>query len=188
KLSEDRFLGFVVDITERKQKEQELVRAKQQAEESDRLKSAFLANMSHEIRTPMNGLLGFAELLKKPKLSGKEQQKYISIIERSGARMLNIINDIIDISKIESGQMNVNLKMSNIVNQVEYIYHFFKPEAEKKGLDFFIGNTTIDAEIIILTDREKLFAILSNLVKNAIKYSEEGSIEMGFETIGNSVV
>lgn len=85
-----------------KDTEQELVKAKEHAEESDRLKSAFLSNMSHEIRTPMNGILGFSGLLKEANLSGDEQKGYIGLIEKSGARMLNIINDIIDISKIES--------------------------------------------------------------------------------------
>ena len=83
--------------------------------------------MSHEIRTPMNGILGFASLLKEPNLTGDEQQNYIRIIEKSGARMLNIINDIVDISKIEAGLMEVNIKESNINDQIEYIYTFFKP-------------------------------------------------------------
>ncbi|MDO9633898.1 MAG: PAS domain S-box protein, partial [Paludibacter sp.] len=101
--------GAAQDITQRKFIEQELVKAKEKAEESDRLKSAFLANMSHEIRTPMNGILGFAGLLKEPKLSGEQQQNYIGIIEKSSARMLNIINDIVSISKIESGIMDIHL-------------------------------------------------------------------------------
>ncbi|NTW24892.1 MAG: PAS domain S-box protein, partial [Lentimicrobium sp.] len=101
--------GIIVNITELKQIEQELTKAKEHAEESDRLKSAFLANMSHEIRTPMNGILGFAELLKNQELTGDEQLKYIKIIEKSGDRMLNIINDIVDISKIEAGLMNMNV-------------------------------------------------------------------------------
>jgi PAS domain S-box-containing protein len=96
-------IGISSDVTERKRAEMELIKAK--AEENDRLKSAFLANMSHEIRTPMNGILGFTDLLKTLKLKGEEQQKYIGIIEKSGARMLNIINDIISISKIESSKL-----------------------------------------------------------------------------------
>ncbi|MFA5417338.1 MAG: ATP-binding protein, partial [Bacteroidales bacterium] len=169
------------DISSRIEIEKELIKAKVGAEESDRLKSAFLANMSHEIRTPMNGILGFASLLKEPNLSGEEQQKYIRIIEKSGARMLNIINDIISISKIESGLMEVNLSDSNINEQIEYIYTFFKPEIEGKGIQFKFKNQLPFGKAIISTDREKLFAILTNLVKNAIKYSEKGSIELGYD-------
>ncbi|MCB8998924.1 MAG: PAS domain S-box protein [Bacteroidales bacterium] len=121
------FLAVKEDITERIQKENELRAAKEKAEESDRLKSAFLANMSHEIRTPMNGILGFAELLNTPGLSLEKQQKYISVIEKSGNRMLNIINDIISISKIESGQMEIDLQETNINEQMEFICSFFKP-------------------------------------------------------------
>jgi signal transduction histidine kinase len=163
-----------------KQAEEELVNSKEKAEESDRLKSAFLANMSHEIRTPMNGILGFADLLKEPDLSGEQQQKYIRIIEKSGNRMLNIINDIIDISKIEAGLMNLEITESNINEQTEYIYTFFKPEIEAKGISLSNKNTLPGVEAIIKTDREKLFAILTNLVKNAIKYTYKGLIEFGY--------
>ena len=159
----------------------ELIEAKEKAEESDRLKSAFLANMSHEIRTPMNGILGFADLLKEPGLTGIEQQEYIKIIEKSGVRMLNIINNIVDISKIESGLMEVDIKESNINEQIEYIYNFFKPEVEAKGMQLFFKNTLPTKEAIILTDREKLYAIFTNLVKNSIKYSKNGYIEIGYE-------
>ena len=158
----------------------DLQQAKAKAEESDQLKSAFLANMSHEIRTPMNGILGFSSLLKSPHISGENQQKFIEIIEKSGNRMLNIINDIIDISKIEAGLMNVTIKASNINEQIEYIYTFFKPEIEAKGIQFSFKNTLPKQEAIIKTDREKLFAILTNLVKNAIKYTNKGSIEFGY--------
>ena len=122
---EQSFYMAITDITNHKQIQHELTLAKEHAEQSDRLKSAFLANMSHEIRTPMNGILGFAELLKSEGLRNDEVQEYISIIETSGARMLNIINDIVDISKIESGLMEINLMESNINEQVEYLYTFF---------------------------------------------------------------
>lgn len=173
--------GIIYDITERKKTEEELIRAKEKAEESDKLKSAFLANMSHEIRTPMNGILGFAQLLKEPKLTGEEQQNYISIIEKSGARMLNIINDIVDISKIESGQALVKLSESNINQQIEYIYTFFKPEAESKNLKLSYDNSLPDTDVEITTDKEKLYAILTNLVKNAIKFSYKGTINFGYK-------
>ena len=168
------------DITTEFYVKEELIKAKEHAEESDRLKSAFLANMSHEIRTPMNGILGFSKLLKERGLTGKQQQKYIDIIEKGGARMLNIINDIVNISKIESGQMEVNIQLSNINEQIEYIYTFFKPDIEGKGMQFSFLNSLPSKEAIIKTDREKVYAILTNLVKNAIKYSEKGSIELGY--------
>ena len=175
--------GIIRDISERKQVEKELIIAKEHAEESDRLKSAFLANMSHEIRTPMNGILGFADLLKNPDLSGEDQQNYIRIIEKSGDRMLNIINDIIDISKIEAGLMKIDIHESNINEQTEYIYTFFKPEVESKGMRLYLRNNLPANEATIKTDREKLFAILTNLVKNAIKYTDQGSIEFGYEKV-----
>jgi len=173
-------IGVATDITERLRKERELVLTKEKAEESDRLKSAFLANMSHEIRTPMNGILGFAGLLKEPDLTGEEQKKYISIIEKSGARMLNIINDIINISKVESGQMEIFVSETGINEQIEYIFTFFKVEVEQKGLQIFYKNQLPAKEAIIKTDREKILAILTNLVKNAIKFTHEGSIEIGY--------
>ncbi|PKP19708.1 MAG: hybrid sensor histidine kinase/response regulator [Bacteroidetes bacterium HGW-Bacteroidetes-20] len=165
---------------EKEKRAAELVIAKEHAEQSDRLKSAFLANMSHEIRTPMNGILGFANLLKEVDFIGKEQQEYIKIIEKSGVRMLNIINDIVDISKIESGLMEVNLKESNINEQIDYIYTFFKPEMDRKGIQFIYKKTLQDKDAVIITDREKIYAILTNLVKNSIKYTDEGSIEFGY--------
>ena len=176
-------LEAFMDISERKQYEQDIIIAKEHAEENDHLKSAFLANMSHEIRTPMNGILGFAGLLKEPNLNGEEQQKYIHIIEKSGARMLNIINDIIDISKIEAGLMEVDIKASNVNEQIEYIYTFFKPEVEDKGMQLFFKNSLAAKDALIETDREKIYAILTNLVKNAIKYSNEGSIEFGYTLV-----
>ncbi len=166
----------------------ELIEAKDEAEQHDKLKSAFLANMSHEIRTPMNGILGFAELLKRPNLSGEEHQKYINIIEKSGARMLNIINDIVDISKIESGLMDVDIQESNINEQIQYIYTFFKPEVEAKGMQLLIKNSLPSNEAFVKTDREKIYAILTNLVKNAIKYSDDGSIEFGYTIIEKAQV
>jgi PAS domain S-box-containing protein len=166
---------------------EQLLEAKERAEESDRLKSAFLANMSHEIRTPMNGILGFSELLKTPGLTGDEQQNYIRIIEKSGARMLNIINDIIDISKIEAGLMKIETGESDINEQIEYIYTFFKPEAEAKGMKLSFNKPLPAKEATIITDREKLYAILTNLVKNAIKYTQKGEIVVGYSKKGETL-
>ncbi len=158
----------------------ELIIAKEQAEQSDRLKSAFLANMSHEIRTPMNGILGFAQLLNEADLTGEERQEYIQIIEKSGKRMLNIINEIIDISKIEAGIVTLDLVETNINEQMEYIHDFFKPKVENKGITFSLNTPLQAQEALLKTDREKVDAILFNLVENAIKYTNEGSIEIGY--------
>jgi hypothetical protein len=168
------------DISEKKQLIHELIEAKEKAEESDRLKSAFLTNMSHEIRTPMNGILGFAGLLEDPALTGDEQREYISIIEKSGARMLNIINEIVDISRIESGLIEVNIQKSNINEQIEFVYDLLKLDAEEKGIGLSYKNALPTIEALINTDREKLYAILTNLVKNAIKYTDKGSVEFGY--------
>jgi CheY-like chemotaxis protein/nitrogen-specific signal transduction histidine kinase len=173
-------LSSINDITERKHAEAELIKAKGQAEESNRLKSAFLTNMSHEIRTPMNGILGFTELLKEPNLTAEEQQDFISTIEQSGERLLNTINSIVDISKIESGMMKVDIKESSINEQIEFIYNFFKPEVENKGIKFFFKNGLQSKEAIIKTDPEKIIALLTNLVKNAIKFTAKGSVEFGY--------
>jgi CheY-like chemotaxis protein len=132
----------------------------------------------------MNGILGFSELLKNPNLSGDSQQKYIKIIEKSGERMLNIINDIIDISKIEAGLIELRMSESKIAEQVEYIYKFFLPEAEVKGLRLSVSIPLPDRETTVLVDREKLYAVLTNLVKNAMKYTENGEIALGYEHQG----
>lgn len=159
---------------------EELKAAKEKAEESDRLKSAFLANMSHEIRTPMNGILGFAELLQDPHLTDKEAQEFISLIRISGKRMLNIINDLIDISKVESGMASVSTSAVEINDQIDFLYNFFRPEAESKGLELQFHKGLMNARSRIITDKEKIFAILTNLIKNAIKFSVSGIIEFGY--------
>ncbi len=179
----DHIDGAIRDITERKKSEHELIVAKEHAEESDRLKSAFLGNMSHEIRTPMNGILGFSELLKDPGLSGDKQQEYIRIIEKSGERMLNVIDEIVDISKIESGLMKLNLSETDVIEQLEFVYSFFKKEVGTKGLELYLNRSMPFPEFIIITDREKLYSILTNLIKNAIKYSEKGEIEIGCDLV-----
>jgi len=167
-------------ITEKQKAEEDLVLALEKAQESDRLKSAFLMNMSHEIRTPMNGILGFAKLLKKPQLTRDELNSYIEIIEQCGDRLLNTINNIIDISKIEAGQVKI-VKTEVSVNKIlEEQYAFFNPEAKSKGLELIYKPTLSDKEAIIVTDKHKLEGILTNLIKNAIKFTEFGNISFGY--------
>jgi CheY-like chemotaxis protein len=139
--------------------------------------------MSHDIRTPMNGILGFTTLLKEPDLTSDEKDKYIKVIERSGKRMLTTINDIVDISKIEAELMNVEYSQVSINKQLEYLYIFFKPEAEKKGMKLSFKNGLPDTKDIIKSDIGKFNAILTNLIKNAIKYSHQGNIDFGYDLI-----
>lgn len=158
----------------------ELLRAKERAEESDRLKTAFLANMSHEIRTPMNGILGFTELLRESDLSVEEKDKYIEIIQQSGHRMLNTVNDIIEISKIETGLMSLNPVTFDINKVLEELTSFFQPEAKKKSIRLFIEKSISEKKATVTMDRHKYESILSNLIKNAIKYTNGGEIKTGY--------
>jgi CheY-like chemotaxis protein len=132
----------------------------------------------------MNGILGFTELLKTPNLSSDDQQDFIQTIQISGARMLSTINSIVDVAKIESGLIKVEIEETNINEKIEFIYKFFKPEVEIKGLQFLVKNSLASKEVIIKTDNEKVYGILTNLVKNAIKFTYEGSIEIGYEKKG----
>ncbi len=179
--------GVTRDITDRKITEQELIKAKEKAEESDRLKSAFLANMSHEIRTPMNGILGFANLLRKKEVKPEKQKEYLDLIEKSGERMLSIINDIIDISKIESGQMPLYLEPFDVNQLLLENYTFFKPMAEVKGIELKYPVLLNDSFKNIKSDKYKLNAIISNLLRNAIKFTDKGRIEFGAIT-GNKII
>ena len=174
------FVAVKEDITEQKQYLNELIAAKERAEESDRLKSAFLANISHEIRTPMNGILGFSELLKEPRLSGEKQTVYIDLIQQSGQRMLNLINDLIDISRIEAGEAILQISETQVNKLIEDLHVFFKPAADKKGLRLRCSTGLTDEEGIIQTDSSKLNQILTNLVQNALKFTHSGDIDFGY--------
>ncbi|MDA3911601.1 MAG: PAS domain S-box protein [Bacteroidales bacterium] len=166
---------------------EELIAAKEKAEESDRLKSAFLANMSHEIRTPMNGILGFTDLLLEPDLSSDEKEYFINIVQQSGQRMLNTVNNIVTISKIEAGLVSASTIETDFNKRIKELVDFFKPEAEKKGLDLIVDMLLPFSEKDIITDQIKLDSILTNLIKNAIKYTESGKINVGCQTDGTVV-
>ncbi|SHK01127.1 PAS domain S-box-containing protein [Tangfeifania diversioriginum] len=174
-------IGVLHDVTVQKTIEKQLIEAKEEAEQADRLKSAFLANMSHEIRTPMNGIMGFTELLQNPELSGEQQQKFIEIIHKSGDRMLETVNAIIDISRIETGQTEIKLSTINVNNEIEALYNFFLPEARNKGLQLNIENFIPESDCHWDTDVSKFNSIFTNLVKNALKYSDEGFVNIGCE-------
>jgi PAS domain S-box-containing protein len=179
---------ILVNIRLRKEAEEELIKAKEKAEESDHLKSAFLANMSHEIRTPMNGILGFLELLKAPDLTEENKSAYLDIVSRSGERLLDTINDIIEISRIESGEMQIKRTEVSIDEVMDYYHAFFVEQTKQKDISYKLVKQ-IPAEVsLIYTDRVKLESIISNLLKNAIKFTSTGHIDFGNYLDGESIV
>jgi PAS domain S-box-containing protein len=174
------FEGQFSDITLRKQFEMELIEAKERAEESDRLKSAFLANMSHEIRTPMNAIIGFTQLLADPNILDNKKEEFIRIITHNGQTLIRLIDDIIDIARIEAGRLTIN--------KTECHLNVLLPELQKQYLEIVqtIGKKNIDIildipseKIVCYTDSFRLRQVLSNLIDNAIKFTTEGYIEIG---------
>ena len=181
------FVAVKEDITERKKMLEELIVAKEKAEESDRLKSAFLANISHEIRTPMNGILGFSELLKEPHLSGEEMSEFIELIQKSGHRMLNLINDLIDISCIDAEETKVEIREIPLNDLMRDIHTFFKPDARSKELRLTFTTGLSDNESLIKTDSGKLTRVLTNLINNALKFTMKGGVDFGYSRKENTL-
>jgi PAS domain S-box-containing protein len=178
------FHVIVQDITARKKVMAELTEAKDKALESDKLKSAFLANMSHEIRTPMNGILGFLDLLEDPDLPVWKQEQFREIVRKSSDRLLTTINNIIEISRIESGQVTMEYSDVDLEQMFGYLKDFFTPEMNQKGLEFRICSEFPEGLRKIRTDRFKLESIFINLIKNAIKFTDRGFIETGCRLSG----
>lgn len=167
----------------------ELQIAKNKAEESDRLKTAFLSNMSHEIRTPMNAIIGFSHLLKDPNMSKENLNNYVDIITERGNQLLNIINDIIDISKIESGKISIHKSACNVNQMFDELYTMFyntKELTKKSHLELRYVKPDVFEDIIINTDTNRLKQILSNLIDNAIKFTQAGFVEMGYSILKNN--
>jgi PAS domain S-box-containing protein len=157
------------------------------AEESDRLKTAFLANISHEIRTPMNGILGFAALLKDPQLSGEEQTEYIEFINQSSQRMLALINDLMDISRIDAKEATLHISATPLNDLLNELHGLFSLEARKKGLRLSCTKGVSDSESIIEIDSVKLNQVLSNLIQNALKFTVKGGIDFGYSRKNSSL-
>lgn len=172
-------VGSSRDVTLQKKTEAELIIAKERAEESDRLKSAFLSNMSHEIRTPMNSILGFLTLMQDPGLSKVEQDGYFVAVRNGANRLLNTINDIIELSRIDSGEMLVKWEDTNVGDLFFELYTLFSNESSGKDLTLVNQLPKKENPIRFVCDREKLIRILSNLLKNAVKYTKQGIIEVG---------
>jgi len=175
------------DITERKKIESELIAAKEKAEESDRLKSAFLANMSHEIRTPLNSIIGFSDLMLDPDYDTSQYVKFAKLINASGNNLLAIISDIMDISKIEAGQVNIKKQLHSANKLISDIQGEFAFKAMEKGIELRIELSNPNDEIFIESDENRLRQILVNFVGNAIKFTEKGFIVIGIEIVGDYV-
>ncbi len=173
-----------------KNQKQELKKAKEKAEESDKLKSTFLANMSHEIRTPMNAILGFTEILTETELD-KKQTEYINIIKSSGNHLLELINDIIDISKLESNQLQIVESKCNLNNFLKDIKIFFELSLNKNNkadLNLELNPGLEKGKDILYTDTTRLRQILINLIGNAIKFTIDGTISISYERIENELL
>lgn len=173
------FVSIREDITNKKKMIDDLVEAKKKAEESDRLKSAFLANMSHEIRTPMNGILGFMDVLQNDDITEEQRDHYMSIVRKGGNRLLNTINDIIEISKIEAGHNALNESSIFVPDMLNYFHDFYHKEALRKKIDFRIQNRAGKKANVIVSDKTKLESIIGNFIKNAFKFTADGYIELG---------
>ncbi len=158
--------------------EKRLEKARVKAEESDRLKSAFLANMSHEIRTPMNGIIGFTDLIRNPEVDNDDREKYISIIQESSNQLLNIINDIIDISKIEAGQIEAKYEQVRMTELLNELVLFYGLVAKHKGI-VLILECDLNDDVELYADRTKLKQVFSNLIGNAIKFTSSGYVKFG---------
>ncbi len=176
-------LEFVADqistTIQRKKGENELQKALLKAQESDKLKSSFLANMSHEIRTPMNGIIGFSEFLLEPNLDEFHRKKYANVIINSSKRLLSIVNDILDISKIEAGMVQLNYENVNLNTLLDDLFNFYQPIAIEHNLNLIYHKGIENIKSVVETDKDKLNQILTNLISNALKFTNEGGIEFG---------
>jgi signal transduction histidine kinase/CheY-like chemotaxis protein len=201
--------GIISDVTDRKLAEEKLLKQNQEiesqyeeymqlnevlrqtnfdleiaiehAQESDKLKTAFLQNVSHEIRTPLNGIIGFSNLLQAEDITKEEINEFTGIIQQSGTRLIEIVNNVLDISKIETGQKEVHHKSISINSIITDLYSFFSPVANAKNISLNYYYGLDDANSVIGTDDTMLNQILTNLINNAIKFTSTGFIDFGYE-------
>lgn len=175
-----RFSGIHVDITERKKVEKELITAKEKAEEANRLKTEFLHNMSHEIRTPMNGIMGFADLLAEEDLNKEQQKNFTTIIRNSSTQLLRIIDDILEISTLDTKQVRVQFERFNLNDFMMELFSVFDLKARSRALPLYVKKGLDDSKSDILSDRTKLYKIMENLLENALKFTKTGFVEFGY--------
>lgn len=173
--------------TELKQLNEKLLIAKQKAEESDKLKSAFLANMSHEIRTPMNSIIGFSRMYKSKDIDEEKRNKYADFVVNNGKILLNIVNDVLDLSKIESGQIELKKEAFSLNEFIEELYQRLYNQ-NQKGLMLVRLKELPDEHSIIYTDRNRLLQILWNLLNNAYKFTKKGAVKFGYNIVNNNLL
>jgi signal transduction histidine kinase/CheY-like chemotaxis protein len=187
----ENILVSLVDLTQWKNLQSRMEKSVAKAEESNRLKTVFLANMSHEIRTPMNAILGFSELLSLAKASPEEKDEYLYFIKKSSNDLLNIIEDVIDIAKIESKQLKIKQKPtqpSEIMNDIAVIYTDVLRRSGSSEVDIVINIPEKERNIELHTDPKRLKQVLSNLVGNAVKFTEKGTIEIGYKVAEKKLI
>lgn len=173
-------IGLLEDITERISIQQELIKAKERAEESDRQKSAYLGNMSHKIRTPLNTIVGFSNLLTEDDISHQEKDNYINIIRHDTEQVLHLIDDIISIAKIDANQLDTNDKECSINEMFNSLSEYYKTNEKTNRIEFVTKQMLPNGKDILKTDADKLHQILNNLLNNAFKFTNEGKIELGY--------
>lgn len=171
--------GISRDITERMKSEEALKRAKEKAEESDQLKTAFLNNLSHEIRTPLNAIVGFSEFLNEPGITREQISNFTRIIRSSSDQLLSIIDDIVNISKIEAGQIENFENKCDINKVLNQVYDLLLPKTSEKQIKFRFHTGLNEKEAVVITDQAKLEQVLSHLVGNAVKFTDKGHVEFG---------
>jgi len=172
--------GYLQDITEREQYEKELIIAKEQAEESSRLKTEFLNNMSHEIRTPMNGIMGFSRMLDDPSLSDEKRNYYSKIVQNSSQQLLKTIDDILEISTLETKQEKLNLTVFCLNDLLLEIFSIISLQSKERNIPLYLHKEFQDDQSNIYSDKLKLTKIITNLLENALKFTHEGFIEFGY--------
>jgi PAS domain S-box-containing protein len=181
------FAGTHLDISERIKILDDLKNALEKGKESDRLKASFLANISHEIRTPLNGIIGFCEMLLEEDVSDRERMDYGRIILKSGEQLLTLVNDILDLTRIDAGQIDVVLSDLSVNSALREIFDFFTPQFKQKGLKFTMDSALADGQDVMSTDWEKINRILTNLIDNALKFTDTGYVAVNCYRKGDNI-
>lgn len=183
------YVLVIRDVSERMEYENMLRESKEKAEESDRLKSAFLSNISHEIRTPMNAIVGFSHLLDDEEISGEERKSYLGLITQNTSQLITIISDIMELSKMESGVLQIQETEVNVNLKLHHMEEWMRREkliGSKSDISVRVRKTLPESKSVILTDPERLEQVFRYLIDNAVKFTEEGTIEMGYEVLNDN--